>query len=695
MPSVFSPDSIAVIGASSNPDRIAGRPIAYLHKHGYEGDIYPVNPSHDEVAGLECYPDIRSVPTVPDFAMVILPADLVLDVVEDCADIGVETVLIVSSGFSETGDEDDAEAERRLAELNETTETSIIGPNSQGLINFPEKTTASFTPALQRDEIQTGPVSFVTQSGAFGGALTTLLQESSIGLNKWVATGNEAGLESLDFASLLAADDTTEIVAGYLEGFDDGRKLIELKRSDEGIDLPIVALKAGRSERGKTAAASHTGKMAGQHAVYKSVFEETGVIDVDDVDLFIDVIKTLTQLKDDEYPGSQLGVITTSGGAGIHIADVADDLSGVSLPDISDGVRTELNKHVPSYGSTFNPVDITAQVVNSPETFRECLRLLLDANEIETLVIQLTNASGDRATHYAEVISEMAADADTPLFVVWTGGLDRADGLEIYDRADVPVFENPARCIRTIAAVSQFDAARSRLEDAKSLPARPRTPNDGDHDGAPAVLSETDAKSVLDEYGISIPDGRLVTSADEAGNAADQIGYPVVAKLISPDVQHRNRIDGVRLDLESRRAVETAFEEINSIGDQRDIEVTGVSIQQQVPSGLELGMGIVTDTDFGPVVMLGRGGVDIETVDDVAFRTIPMSCEQARSMLDELETVSVDDLTESQLNDVVDCLVGLSEIYCDNPWIVEADVNPLVVGDEDVSAVDALFIGPN
>jgi len=218
MPSVFSPDSIAVIGASSDPDRIAGRPIEYLHKHGYEGDVYPANPSHDEIAGLECYPDIRSVPTVPDFVMVILPADLVLDVVEDCVDIGVETVLIVSSGFSETGDKDDAEAERRLAELNETTETSIIGPNSQGLINFPEKTTASFTPALQRDEIQTGPVSFVTQSGAFGGALTTLLQESSIGLNKWVATGNEAGLESLDFASLLATDDTTEIVAGYPRG---------------------------------------------------------------------------------------------------------------------------------------------------------------------------------------------------------------------------------------------------------------------------------------------------------------------------------------------------------------------------------------------------------------------------------------------------------------------------------------------
>ena len=691
MPPVFSPDSVAVIGASSDPDRIAGRPIAYLHKHGYDGDIYPINPSHDEVAGLECYPDIESVPTVPDFAMVVLPAALVVDVVEDCIDLGVDTVLIVSSGFSETGDESDAEAERRLAELHETSDTAIIGPNSQGLINFPENTTVSFTPALQRDEIRTGPVSFVTQSGAFGGALTTLLQESEIGLNKWVATGNEAGMESLDFASILAADETTDIVAGYLEGFDDGRKLLELRRSDEGIDLPLVALKAGRSERGKTAAASHTGKMAGQNAVYESVFTETGVIDVDDVDRFVDVVETLTTV--DDYPGSQLGVITTSGGAGIHIADVADELTGVTLPDLSEDVRAELNEHVPSYGSTFNPVDVTAQVVNSPETFRECLGLLLEADEIETLIVQITNASGDRATHYAEVISEMATDAETPVFVVWTGGLDKAPALEIYERAGVPVFENPARCVRAIASISRFASARDRLADAKSLPARAPTPDDAAD--APTILSETDAKSLLEEYGISVPVERLVTTATEAGDAADEIGYPVVAKLISPDVQHRDRIGGIRLDLESRRAVETAFEEIDAIGDERDVEITGVSIQRQVPSGLELGMGIVTDTDFGPVVMLGRGGVDIETVDDVAFRTIPVSREQARSMLDELETVSADDLTESQLEDVVDGLVELSKIYCDNPWIVEADVNPLVVGDEDVSAVDALFVGPN
>lgn len=692
MSSVFSPDSIAVIGASSDPDRIAGRPIAYLHKHGYEGDLYPVNPSHDEIAGLECYPDIRSVPTVPEFAMVILPADLVLDVVEDCVAVGVETVLIVSSGFSETGAAADAEAERRLAELDETTETSIIGPNSQGLINFPENATASFTPALQRDEIRTGPVSFVTQSGAFGGALTTLLQESDIGLNKWVATGNEAGLESLDFASLLAADDTTEIVAGYLEGFDDGRKLIELKRSDDGIDLPIVALKAGRSERGKTAAASHTGKMAGQHAVYESVFEETGVIDVDDVDCFVDVIETLTLLADGTYPGSRLGVITTSGGAGIHIADVADELSGVSLPDLSDDVSAALSEHVPSYGSTFNPVDVTAQVVNSPETFRECLGLLLDADEIETLVVQITNASGDRATHYAEVISEMATDAETPLFVVWTGGLDKSDALEIYNRAGVPVFENPARCIRTIAAITRFAAARDRLEDAQSLPARPSTA--GDSEGASAVLSETDAKSLLADYDVPVPAERLVSSAAAAGTAADEIGYPVVAKLVSPDVQHRNRIDGIRLDLETRGAVETAFEELEAIGDDRNVDVAGVSVQQQVPNGLELSMGIVTETDFGPVVMLGRGGVDIETVDDVTFRTIPLGRKQAQSMIDDLATVSSDGLSRSQRESIVDGLVGLSDVYRDNPWIVEADVNPLIVADDGVTAVDALFVGP-
>lgn len=684
---IFSPQSIAVVGASSDLERISGLPVKYLQEHEYEGAIYPINPNHDRIDNLPCYSDISQTPEVPDLAMVILPARLVVDTVEDCLQAGVNNVLIVSSGFSETGTEKDANDEQRLAELANKYDANIIGPNSQGLINVPERITASFTPALKRSELLEGDVSFVTQSGAFGGALTTMFQDAELGLNKWVATGNEAHLESLDFVDMLADDPETDVIAGYIEGFKDGRKLIELKRTSEGIDLPIVFLKVGRSDRGKAAAESHTGKIAGSHRVYEGVFEETGVMAVDDVDQFLDVARTVSTL--DKLPGSRLGVITTSGGAGVHIADIAEE-EGLQLPELTGETYDRIVERIPEYGSAINPVDITAQVVNSPEAFRECLALLLNDAEIDTVILQITNATGEQAKEYAEFVVDIAAESDTPLFVSWAGGLQKEAAIELYRDANIPVFENPAACVRTIASVNAFRESKPRLHEAMNLPARAPT----DSETGPDVVTETQAKELLAEYGIPVPEEHLVTSKDAAIDAASAIGYPVVAKLVSPDIQHRNRVGAIRTDLSSDLEVESAYSDIMEIADEIGAEVEGVTIQQQVTSGTELSLGIVMDDDFGPVVMLGRGGVDIESVDDVTFRTIPTAPSQADDMLTNLETVESEGFNSEQEEALTDAIVGLSDLYRENPWICEADINPIIVGATDIMAVDALFIGP-
>lgn len=684
---MFDPASIAVIGASSDLDRISGLPVKYLQDHGYDGEIYPVNPNHDEIGGLRAYPSVSELPEVPDLAMVILPAALVLDVVEECLETGVENVLIVSSGFSETGEDEDIAAEQRLAELAEEYDANVIGPNSQGLINVREDITASFTPALKRDSLIPGDVSFVTQSGAFGGALTTMIQDEELGLNKWVATGNEGHLESLDFIRMLAEDDSTGVVAGYIEGFVDGRKLLELKRTPEGIELPIVFLKVGRSDRGKTAAASHTGKIAGSQRVYDGVFEETGVMAVDDIYRFIDVARTVSTI--DRLPGPRVGVITTSGGAGVHIADIAAE-EGLELPELTGETRQRIEEFIPDYGSAVNPVDITAQVVNSPETFKECLRLLLSDDDLDTVILQMTNVTGEKAEEYAEFVIDAAAGAETPLFVSWTGGIDKEGATEMYREARIPVFENPAAAVETIAAINRFRESKSRLSEAADLPARPpAVESEG-----PDILTETAGKELLSEYGISVPRERLVTSADEAIDTADEIGYPVIAKLVSPDVQHRDRIGGVRTGIQSAAAVRDAFEGLVSIGDEEDVTVEGVSIQQQIRSGIELSLGIVIDDDFGPMVMFGRGGVDIESLDDVTFRTIPTARAQAEAMLDDVTTLDESTFDSDQREALVDAIVNLSDLYCDNTWIREADINPVIVGPDGVVAVDALFLGP-
>jgi acyl-CoA synthetase (NDP forming) len=688
MQTLFSPSSIAVVGASADPERVSGLPVKYLQDHGYGGEIYPVNPNHETVAGLRCYPDVGSLPETPDLVLVIVPGRLVVDVVAESLARGAENVLIVSSGFSETGTEDGETAERRITQLAEEYEATVVGPNSQGVIEFHDRVAASFTPALRRPELLAGEVSFVTQSGAFGGALTTMLQDENVGLSKWIATGNEAATGALDVLAFLAGDDRTGVVAGYVEGFDDGRKLVELKRTDAGIDLPVVLLKVGRSERGRSAAASHTGTVASVHEVYEAVFRETGIMSVDDVDLFVDLTRAVSLLE--RLPGDRVGVVTTSGGAGVHIADVADE-EGLTLPSLEGGTSDRIREYIPEFGSALNPVDLTGQVVNSKEAFSECLRALFEDDGISTIILQITNASGESAEEYAERVVEVAGGYEKPLLLCWTGGVEKDSGLETYRDAGIPVFENPARCVRAVAAMSRFADSKPRLRAAADLPAR--TPEfDPDAEEAPSVLTETDAKALLAEYGVDVPDEVLATASADIARA-EAVGFPAVAKLVAPDLPHRDRVGGVRTDIEDRDALETAYRDLFDLAEELDVDPTGVSVQEQVPGTTELALGLHVDPDFGPVCMLGRGGVDIEETRDVTFRTIPVAPEQAASMLGEFDLPTA--LDPGQREAVADAVVSLSDLYLENPWIREADVNPLLVTPDGATAVDALFVGPD
>lgn len=681
----FDPDTIAIIGASSDPTRISGLPLYYLDKHGYRGEVYPVNPNHDEIHDRTCYSSIEKVPEVPDLVMVILPATLVTDIVADCLTIGVNDIIVVSSGFSETGTQEGREQEAELKQLAATHDATIIGPNSQGMINFPNKVTPCFTPALERDELLSGSVSFVTQSGAFGGALTTLLLEADIGLDKWVATGNEAAVGSLAFVDQLATESTTDVIVGYLEGFKDARRLVELKRTEKGIDLPFVVLKVGSSERGREAARSHTGKIAGESAVYEAVLREHGVIAVDDIDLLVATTQILVET--DIIPHGRLGVISTSGGAGVHIADRAIDI-GVELATLSKETKVQIEEHLPEYGSASNPVDTTAAVLNSTKAFKQCLEALFEDNAVDTLLFQLTNVSGERAVELAETLCSVQEEYEKPVVVCWTGGVEKVHGLERYRKAGIPVFENPTRCLESIAAVEVFEQSKPALRTSKDLPARVEIP---DRDpNRPKKLTEIDAKALLAEYGVTTPAEQYATTINEAASAATTIGYPVVMKIVTEAVDHKDDIGGVRLGLDNATAVRESAAELLDIDVEGEI---GLTVQQEIEFEYELGLGLTIDDDFGPVLMLGRGGTDIETIEDVTFRTVPVSSAQADRMIDELATVPVDEFTNKQKSAIVDAITGLSDLFLDNRWIEEADVNPLVVTSNGAVAVDALASG--
>lgn len=686
----FNPNSIGIIGASSDPNRLSGLPQKYLQKHGYEGEIYPVNPKHDSIRGIECYATIEEVPETPDLVMVMVPASLVADIVEDCLVAGVDDLIIVSSGFSETGSQKGQEQEDRLQELAIEYNANIVGPNSQGLINFKEKTTACFTPALARDTLETGSVSFVTQSGAFGGALTTLFQDRGIGLNKWISTGNEACQGALEYIDQMAHDSSTEVAVGYLEGFKDPRKLVELKRTNAGIDLPIVAIKVGRSKRGKQAAASHTGKIAGETAIYDGVLREHGVITVNDVDLLGHITETILQMDQDSLPGTNLGILSTSGGAGVYLADLAADL-GLQIPSLASETSDRIETYLPDYGSAMNPVDTTAAVLNSADAFGNCLSALFEDQNVDTVLLQITNIDGERAVELAEILCEESSKYDKPVMVCWTGGIDKEDAVEQCAEANIPVFENPARCLETIEALQVYRRSKEPLRAAKGLPAR--FPDQEETEESAESLTEVESKQLLVEYGVDVPEEMLVSDVASALDAAEMIGYPVVAKLISPDLEHKNRIGGVRLGLKDTEQTETAAVELLNLAVELGIDNAEILIQRQVEFDDELSIGIVNDEDFGPIMMFGRGGVNIETINDVAFRTIPTAPEQAKSMIDDLETVSWEEFTSEQLDGIVDAITAISDLYIDNQWIEEVDVNPIVTTDNGIVAVDALVSG--
>lgn len=686
MSTLFNPSSIGVIGASSDVDKIGGKPIHYLQKHGYAGEIYPVNPNSDSIAGMPAYDSISDVPEPPDMVLVIVPAALVLDAVQESLEAGVRNILIIASGFAETGSTEGADAERQLKEWSEEFDASIIGPNSQGIVNFHTGMAASFTPALERETLIPGNVGFITQSGAFGGALTTIFQENNIGLSKMVATGNEAATGALALFREFAADEETSVASGYIEGFNDGRELIEFKRTDLGIEFPIVVLKVGQSERAKQAAASHTGTLAGEHEIYRGVFKETGVMAVDDIDLFFATINTLLTVE--ELPHGNLGVLSTSGGAGVHIADAIAN-NNLDVPELSEDIRAEIDEYLPAYGSSLNPVDFAAGT--DIEDRKRVVELVFEDERIDTVILQLTNATGDRAIEYAEAFTAVKENYDKPFLVSWTGGFEKQRALEMYAEAGIPVFENPVRCIETVRVINEFVQSKPRLRSAKDevarLPADGTTAEDYDE-----IVTEVEAKALLGEYGVSVPSETLVSTAEEAVSVAEDIGYPVVAKLVASDIQHRNRVDGVRLNLLDKSSVRTSVDGLLTRGREVSENVQGVTVQEQVAAGTELAIGISTETDFGPVVMAGRGGTDLESINDTTFRSIPVVPPQARAMLDELETIDQDAFSEATKQSFVDAITGVSALYMDNQWIKEADINPLIVRESDVCAVDALFI---
>jgi acetate---CoA ligase (ADP-forming) len=693
----FNPRSIAVVGASQDMSSISGQPIAHLKAKGYAGEVYPVNPRYEEVAGYRCFASIAALPQVPDVAVIAVGAKRVPEALRELGAKGCRFAVILSSGFAEAGEEG-ARAQREITAIGKAFGMQVIGPNCQGYMNISDAIHVGFG-APYGATYAPGGLSLTSQSGAFGNSIVMLASADGVGLRHYVSTGNESVTTSLDFMDAMIDDPGTKVIGGYVEGFQDAHRLLGIGRRATLAGKPMLVWKVGTSEAGARAAASHTANLGGAMALYRAAFRQAGIIEVDDIGDLADCAKAL--MPGWQPRGKRLAIVTLSGGAGIAMADRATQW-GLDLPPLGADTVAALKTVLPSFAAVANPLDVTAGLLNDPDLMRVTLERLANDPHIDMIALALAAASGQLAAKLAEEIVRISRERSLPMFVAWNADpVANAAAFAILDAAGIPRYASPVRCARGIGALWSFAEARRRLaaqQDEQPLllhSARAR----GALRTSTSDLTELEGKHLLADYGIPGTSEALARDADEAVRIAAEIGLPVVMKVQSADIPHKTEAGGVRIGVADAAAVRAAFAEIvrNGCAYAPAAAIDGVLVQEMVSGGTELILGVQNDPLFGPAVMVGLGGVFAEVMKDVSFRLAPITASEAEAMLRELRGFPLLDgargRPKADVAAVTDTLLRLSALAVDlRHDLAELDINPLTVlaAGRGVRALDAL-----
>jgi acyl-CoA synthetase (NDP forming) len=696
---LFNPRSIAIVGASAELGTISGQPLNFLIKRGYPGTLYPVNPKYPELLGRPCYPSLDALPQTPDLALIVVNAQLAVRMLEACGRTGVPFAIVFSSGYSEAG-ESGASMQDELSAIARRYGIGLVGPNCQGLISVPSRTYAGFGSAFIYD-YEPGPVSMVSQSGGFGFSLMSLAaMDGGVGFRHVVTTGNECGISSLDFMRFMIDDPGTRIITGYIEGLKDAHRLREVGEAALAAGKPIMVWKVGNSEEGQRAAASHTANLGGAMALYRAAFEQTGILQVEDMQDIVDYVPAFLSGKAPR--GNRVAIITISGGAGILMTDEAI-ARGLAVQPLTEATVAKLRPLVPSFAALGNPIDLTAAIFDDTDLCRKALELIIDDLQVDSVVMANAGLQGEIATKVAREVVNVARRSDKPVMLGWSARHQVAgEAYALLDAAGVPHYRSPLRCMRALAAVTHHAEACRRYRSRQAEPILELHVNEAQAalQTARADLSEHRAKALLARYGIPTTAEALAADAKQAREIAARIGFPVVLKVQSPDVPHKTEAGGVRVGLRTEQEVERAYDEIvasvRAHAPRADIE--GLLVQEMVRDGVEAIVGINNDPLFGPAIMFGLGGIFTEVLKDVAFRLAPIPLSAAREMIGQVKGHAL--LTGARgrppcdLDALADVLHRLSAMAIDlQGQLAELDINPLFVlpAGRGVKAGDALM----
>lgn len=693
---LLMPRSIALVGASPNASSFGFKTLA--NTTSFDGSVYLINEKYEDINGQPCFASLKALPEVPDCVVVMVRRELVEAVVLECAELGVGGAVIYASGFSETGMPDRIALQERLVEISARSGLRIVGPNCIGLINFTKRFGITFSSGLDFSDKALGGIGIASQSGALGLSLFQAVQ-SGTRFSHVLTSGNSCDVDVADYVSFLAEDPDTRAIACVIEGMSDPRRLLVAATIAWEANKPLVIYKMATGEQGAAAALTHTGSLAGSNSGYEAAFERAGVIVVKDFEALIETAAFFAKVP--AYINPSVAVISTSGGASIMAADKAE-LYGVPLPQPIDAVRKVLETHIPEFGSARNPCDVTAQVVSNPEALYACGDALMSDPTFGTVVIPLVYSYGTTSSR-AKIFSDLAIKHGKMACYVWlTQWLDGHGAREAETDSRLALFRSMDRCFAALAAWRKREERRAqgpRIEARLSRPEAAKLTAIAMMKSANTSLTERESKAILASYGVPVLPEHLATTADQAADAAETMGYPVVLKIESPDVLHKTEAGGVRLNLQNQAAVKSAFAEIivNAGKMSPRPRVTGVVVQPMVGAGLEIVVGGRIDPLFGPLVVVGLGGVFVELMRDTATRVAPVNRQEAIDMLRSLKGAAVLDGFRGQpavnVENLASVVCRLSEFLADQATqIVEFDVNPLVCLPAGIVAVDALIV---
>jgi acetyltransferase len=683
---IFAPQSVAIVGASPDPTKLGHRVLRNIVDNGYAGRMYPIHPTAPHVLALRAYPSVSAIPDPVDLAVIVVPSQAVLPVVEECGKKGVRGLVVITAGFKEVGGAG-KELERQLIERVRSYGMRMVGPNCLGIIDTTTPLNASFAALMPNP----GEIAFMSQSGALCTAILDWSKTEGIGFSRFVSLGNKGDVDEVALLKAWGGDPQNRVILAYLEGISDGTAFIQTA-SEVTKGTPVIAIKSGTTQAGTRAISSHTGSLAGSERAYEAAFNQSGILRANTMEELFDY--ALAFAYQPLIAGNRLAIVTNAGGPGIIATDAAER-SGMALAQFTPETIELLQRDLPPTASVFNPIDVIGDARS--DRYQVALAAALADPNVDAALVLFTPQAGSEPEETARVVARLSAGQAKPVVTSYMGAASLGPALKLLNEHRIPNYAFPERAIAALRAMS-------RQREWSERPAGEHARFEVDADRVREVfarvraagrveLGEIEAREVIEAYGMRLPQSRLARTPDEAATIAAEIGFPVVMKISSPDILHKSDIGGVKVGVPDAASARDTYELIDYRARKYSPSATiwGVLVQQMVRKGRELLVGVNRDPQFGPLVAFGMGGIYVEVLKDVAFRLAPITRQEVSAQVREIRTFpllrGVRGEPPADIAAAEEVVLRVSQLVTDFPEIVEMDINPLVVHNQGEGAI--------